>query len=434
MRPILAALLACFSLAAFAEPIAITHVTIVDAATGALQRDATVVIDGTRITAVGAVAVPKGSKVVDGRGKFLIPGLWDMHVHLSWTTSSALPLLVANGVTGVRDLGGHLPEIDGWRARIEAGTLVGPRIIRVGPILNAKSFNKYQYVLGTADESRTAARLLKFLGVDFLKVHRRTERESYLALVDEAKKLGIQVVGHIPMTVAPGEASDAGQFTIEHVATLFEGTFSTALGEKPMVPAMQEWRAKEADALFARFVKNGTIFDPTLFAYFPPPPPPASDVDSPYVAKSLKAVAATRPAMTDAERASHRAVYDEFREVVRAANRAGVMMIAGSDIADVRIPGITLHQELAALVECGLTPLQALQTATINSAKAVHREAESGTIEAGKAADLVLLDANPLEDIHNTTRIAAVVANGKLFRRAELDALLELTKKLAAEN
>jgi imidazolonepropionase-like amidohydrolase len=223
-----AALVTIFPLAAVAEPIAITHVTVVNTATGALQRDVTVAIDGARIVHVGPAAAPAGWKVVDGRGKFLIPGLWDMHAHLSWTGASALPLLIANGITGVRDLGGRLTELDDWRSRIDAGVLVGPRIIRVGPILNGKSFNRYQFVPGNAEQTRAVARLLKFIGVDYLKVHRRMERDSYFALIDEAKVLGLQVVGHIPMTVSPAEASDAGQSTIEHVATLFEGTFGAA--------------------------------------------------------------------------------------------------------------------------------------------------------------------------------------------------------------
>jgi imidazolonepropionase-like amidohydrolase len=431
MRTLLAAtLLLGIATTSAAEPIAIAHVTVVNTQTGALQRDSTVVIDGQRIVRVGDGAPPKGSRVVDGRGKFLIPGLWDMHVHLSWTSASALPVLVANGVTGVRDLGGALSELDGWRGRIEAGTLTGPRIIRVGPILNGKSFNRYQFVPGNAVETRAVGRFLKFLGVDFLKVHRRMERDSYFALVDEAKKIGMQVVGHIPMTVSPEEASDAGQATIEHVATLFEGTFSTAIGDAPVVPAMQQWRAKDADALFARFVKNGNAFDPTLIAYFPRP----EQLESPYIASSFKAEAAKRPASTPEELAAARAMYAEFREVVRAATRAGVTIVAGSDIAATRVPGFTLHEELAELVASGLTPLQSLQAATLNPAKVMNRAADFGVIEAGKISDVVLLDANPLDDIHNTTRIAAVVANGKLLQRKELDALLALGRTLANEN
>jgi imidazolonepropionase-like amidohydrolase len=217
----------------YAQSIAIRGVTVVDVKSGQARRDVNVLVRDGRIVSVDSGAAgfspPANAAVVDGRGKFLIPGLWDMHVHLSWTTSSALPLLIANGVTSVRDLGGSLPELDAWRTRIEDGALVGPRIVRVGPILNGQSFNKYQLVPGNPDQTRGVARGLKAAGVDALKVHRRMERESYFALIDEARTLGLRVVGHVPMTVTPEEASNAGQQTIEHVATLFEGTFQQSV-------------------------------------------------------------------------------------------------------------------------------------------------------------------------------------------------------------
>ncbi len=184
------------------------------------------VIDNGRITGIaksGAARIPPGSELVDGRGKFLIPGLWDMHVHLSWTTASALPVLIANGITGVRDMGSQLAEIDAWRTKIAAGLLIGPCIVRAGPILNGQKFNAFQLVAGNPDQTRGVVRALKQVGVDFIKVHRRLPRDSYFALIDEAKQQGLKVVGHIPMTVTPEEASDAGQATLEHADTLFEG-------------------------------------------------------------------------------------------------------------------------------------------------------------------------------------------------------------------
>src|SRR5687767_3727303 len=174
---------------AAAALIAFTHVTVIDTAGGPPRADMTVVVrDGRIATVEQGGAAPKGAKVVDGRGQFLIPGLWDMHVHLSWTTASALPVLVANGVTGVRDLGSNLGQLDDWRTRIAAGVITGPRIVRAGPILNGQKFNQYQLVTGTPEESRGVARALKQVDVDFLKVHRRMPRESYFALIDEARK------------------------------------------------------------------------------------------------------------------------------------------------------------------------------------------------------------------------------------------------------
>ena len=425
--------------ASVGKTLAITHVTVIDTTGGASLRDVTVAIREGRIVSIDHAPAPKGATVVDGRGKFLIPGLWDMHVHLSWTTSSALPLLIANGVTSVRDLGSRFTEIEDWRSRIAAGVITGPRILRVGPILNGKSFNQYQLVPGNPDQTRGVARALKEIGVDAFKVHRRMERDSYLALIDEAQVLGVPVVGHIPMTVTPEEASRAGQRTIEHVATLFEGTFSQAHPDH-LADAIHGWREHGAEELFALFVKNHTVFDPTLVAYwglvqyYDPATPP--DPRMRYVAASMKKAAAARekPVVTPADLADQKAVFAEYREVVRMANRAGVVMVTGTDIAAERIPGFTMHDELALLVDAGLTPMQALQAATLNAATVTKREKDLGSIEVGKLADLVLLRADPLADIHNTAKIDAVIAGGKLLRRIDLDALLVRAEAMASRN
>lgn len=408
--------------------LAITHVTVIDTTGGPPRADATVVIRDGRIANIES-SVPVGMKVVDGRGKFLIPGLWDMHVHLSWTKESALRVLIANGVTGVRDLGGKLGEIDEWRTKIGAGLLVGPRIFRVGPILNGQKFNQYQMVPGNPDETRGVVRALKEVGVDFIKVHRRMQRDSYFAAIDEAKKQGLPLVGHIPMTVTPEEASDAGQATVEHVVTIFEGTFSAALKEGEFLAAMQRWRAQDADKLLARFVKHHTVVVPTLVAYNPEFDP--SGPLSRYVALSFRNEAEKRPKPSPAELEGSRATFAEFKEVVRAMNRAGVTLLTGSDIASARVPGFTLQEELALLVESGLTPLQALQAATLNPARVLNRSDDYGSVDAGRIADLVLLDANPLDDIHNTQRIYAVISGGRLFRRADLDTLLREAEEMA---
>jgi len=157
------------------RPLAITHVTVIDATGRSATPNMTVLISGERITQIDTsaeVSVPRGAQVVNGAGKFLIPGLWDAHVHLSWTTASALPVLIANGVTTVRDMGGRLSELDDWRTKIVTGILVGPRILRAGPILNGQKFNQYQMVSGNPDETRGVIRALKETGVDFIKVHR----------------------------------------------------------------------------------------------------------------------------------------------------------------------------------------------------------------------------------------------------------------------
>jgi imidazolonepropionase-like amidohydrolase len=425
-------LLAFLTTSALAQTTAITNVTIVDVAGGA-PRVANVEIRDGRIAAIGE-PVPKGARVIDGRGKYLIPGLVDMHVHLSWTTSSALPLLLASGVTTVRDMGGRLHEIDDYRARINAGTLAGPRIFRAGPTLNGQSFNPLQLAHGSPDEARGIVRALKHVGVDHIKVHRRTTREAFLAILDEAKKQGLTVTGHIPMAVPPEEAVALGQNPIEHTETLFEGTFSAGMqSNADFLAAIQRWKG---DALFAAFVKHGTFFDPQLIAY---KTAMSGYDDDPnirrYVAASLLKEARERfKPPTGADLEVRKGLLKEFQRIVGEAHRAGVAIVAGSDLASGRVPGFTLHEELALLVDAGLTPLEALRAATLTSARALKKDADLGTIERGKLADLILLDANPLADIRNTRRIAAVIAGGTVHDRAKLDALLQEGEALAAKN
>ncbi|MGH9368552.1 MAG: amidohydrolase family protein [Thermoanaerobaculia bacterium] len=424
------------------QPVAITRVTIIDTTGGPAQPDRTVVVREGRITGIETGAegmVPKDAQLVDGRGKFLIPGLWDMHVHLSWTTASALPVLVANGVTGVRDMGGRLGEIDEWRTKIAAGLVTGPRIVRAGPILNGKVFNPLQMVPGTPEETRGVVRALKAVGVDFIKIHRRLPRDVYFALIDESKKQGLATVGHIPMTVTPEEASDAGQASLEHTETLFEGTFSAALKEGELLDAIRHFRASGAESLFARFVKNKTAVTPTLVAYRSiieagdPSLPP--DLRRRYVALSLREGAQKQAQPVSAEElAEVKRTFAELREVVRQMNRSGVTLMAGTDTAGPRVPGFSLHDELALLVEAGLTPLQALQAATLTPARFLGKAGDFGAVESGKLADLVLLDANPLDDIRNTQRIAAVVVGGKLLSRRDLETLLREAEQTANRN
>lgn len=422
-----------------AAPIAITNVSIINVEDGSIQRDMTVLIRDGRVASVAPTDARRSPATleVNGRGKFLIPGLWDVHVHLSWSTSSALPVLLANGVTSVRDCGSDLAEVDDWRTRIASGVLAGPRIVRAGPILNGQSFNRYQLVTGNPDQARGIVRALKQVGVDFIKIHRRVPRDSYFAIVDESRKQGLAIVGHIPMTVTPEEASDAGQ-RIEHVETLFEGTFTAEDANEPLHEAIRRFLNGPADKLFARFVQNHTPVTPTLAAWvYVVDHPGKSWLDDPrmrYVARSGKEEARRAPDFSVPEFADLKLTVAEFREVVGRLNRGGVMLLAGTDTAGNRIPGFLLHEELAALVDAGLTPLQALQAATRNPVAVLGREGDLGGVRAGKLADLVLLDADPLEDIHNTQRISAVVTGGRLLRRADLDALLRSAEEIASKN
>lgn len=423
--------------------LALTNVSVVDIAAGSIRPGLTVLIGEGRILEItdAGAAVPEGTEVFDGSDAFVIPGLWDMHVHLSLARESALPVLLANGVTGVRDLGSDLTEIDAWRAEIAAGVRAGPRIVRAGPMLNGESFNEYQLPTESPEQARGIVRTLVRVGVDFVKVHRRVPRDDYFAIVEEARTQGLPVVGHIPMTVTPAEASDAGQL-IEHTETLFEGTFGGgALSPVELPDSIRAFRAPAggAAAMFARFERNGTPVTPVLGAWqYLAEHPDTSVLDEPhirYVARSLREAARESALITAGQVPVVERLHAEYREIVRLMNDAGVMLLAGTDLATAwQVPGYSLHDELVSLVDAGASPAAALGAATLNPARVLGRVDEFGSVEPGRAADLVVLGANPLDDISATSRIVAVVSRGRLLRRADLDDLLRRGEVLAEEN
>ncbi|HEX8816021.1 MAG TPA: amidohydrolase family protein [Terriglobales bacterium] len=385
--------------------LAITHVTVIDATGAAAKPNYTVVVADGRISAVGpndAVKLAAGVRVVDGTGKFLIPGLWDMHGHLTDATDDAFPLMIMNGVTGVRDMGGDLAQIDKWRAEIESGKRVGPHIIRAGPFVDGpKEGVTNRLTVRTPDEARAAVRELKAKGVDFIKVHNALPPEAFFALMDEAKKEHIPVAVHLPKGVSSGEASDAGAASLEHVETMAEsemwrkGATATTVQQ-----AVEENLGPSGQALFEKFVKNGTWYVPTLVAY-----------ERGFVLWS-----------NDPEAMAPRLeIHEKQLEIVRKMHKAGVQMMAGSDFSDWGIvPGIDLHNELALLVESGFSPMEALQAATLGPAKFMGKTDAYGTIQTGRVADMVVLDMNPLENISHTRKIHAVVLGGRYLPMAEM--------------
>ena len=446
--------------------VVIRNVTVIDTINGAARPDMTVTIIGDRIAEIeesSNAAIPRVAHVLDGRGKFLIPGLWDMHVHPHG--KEYLALFVANGVTGIRIMWGS-PEDHEWRKEIEAGKLLGPRMVIASPIIDGpQPYWPGSVSVSSKSEAQDAVDTAKNEGADFVKVYQFLPQEEYFAIADESRKEGIPFEGHVPISVSAEDASRAGQKSFEHLVGILP---SCSTEETEILRAqradlrdglasgqpkfwgehakqfreslLDTYSPEKAAQLFDLLKSNGTWQCPTLtllhmFAYGDDPAL-LNDPRLKYIPFRMRAN--WDPAKVDGVRTPEDFAYGkkEFQkdlEVVGAMQKAGVGILAGTDTENPYcFPGFSLHDELGLLVQAGLTPIQALQAATLNPARFLGPEQDFGTVETGKIADLVLLDANPLDDIGNTKRIAAVIYRGKVFDRAALDAMLENVATFAA--
>ena len=429
----------------------IHNVTLVDATGAPAKPHQTIIVESGKITAIDNSGMGFAGKLpgkhVDGSGKFLIPGLWDMHVHMvlgDWFPHGreiTLPLFVANGITGVRDMGGELEVLQQWRNDISAGKLTGPRIVMSGPMLDGPQPRfPSSIAIKTPEDGRRAVDDLKRRGADFIKLQSLIPRDAVFAIADEAKQQGITFVGHVPDAVRAAEASSAGQKSFEHLIGIFEGSSPLEdefiKGTKTEKQFLSTYDPKRAETLFALLAKNQTWQCPTLVwerggnlidqRDFP------ADAGAKYVPAYWKEVTWKRFTQqvehdfnTD-DLATRKRFVEKELEVVKTMHDSGIPFLAGTDTPPgvYIFPGFSLHEELQRFVAAGFTPMEALQTATLNPAKFLGIDDRLGTIEKGKLADLVLLDANPLDDIRNTQKITAVVANGRYFSRADLNKLL----------
>lgn len=453
--------------------IAFVGVTVIDTTGGPSRPDQTVVVEGDRIVGLGgrrAVRVPRGATVVDGTGKFLIPGLCDMHVHSDVYEAIIPPLYIANGITTVREMSGaeHLHR---WRDRVEAGSQLGPRSIIASPLIDGApglwaGLNAVSYLEVTDEpQARAAVRQVVREGADFIKVYSRLSPEAYFAVADEARRQRVPFAGHCPDNVPITEASRAGQRSLEHMWGTWYSTSSReaeirrAITKIRIEPgdynswfnqvhplnwlAAQSFDPGKAARVFAGFVTNRSRQVPTLIAMRAIAMPdevsrtdwrlkylPAATAGEWWWALDELFAAGRGPT----EVAQHRELFDRQLQLVDEMRRAGVPMLAGTDSATPGcFPGFALHDELALLVRAGLTPMQALQAATLEPARFLGWQDHAGTIRRGNLADLVLLDANPLDDIRNTQRIRAVVVRGRFISAAERERMLAQVEAAARE-
>ena len=477
LRAVAAALLA-IAAPGIATPLVLEHVTVVDTADGHLSRDMAVVIDGgtiARVVPARGVAVP-GARVVDARGKFVVPGFNDMHAHPLNHGGAAgrddLQLLLANGVTGFRQMSG---SSDLLAARV-AGSLMPP-----GPVpalLAMPGDVLIRPVAATPAAGVAAVDAQKAAGADFIKIV-DVAPPVFFAVAAEAKKVGLTFVGHLPPGVDAAKASAAGFHSIEHLGPFATMILTCSSDEAairaemaahppqspPTLPPAQALAALEAaaaapllprladPALFAlldriaatydpakcaalasTFIANDTWMSPTLIRVrtilYGDDPAYVNDPDLRYVAPARRALwASLAQRMTTGVSAEHRAVLARFwaaqLRMLKQFDAAGVPMIAGSDLGGQwDIAGFSLHHDFDLLAADGFTPLHVLQMTTRDAAHFLGRDDVMGSVAAGKRADLVVLDGNPVESVRNLHRISAVIRCGEILSRSDLDGLL----------
>lgn len=452
-----------------AGAVAITHATVIDVESGTRRPGQTIVVRGTRIVAVTPDAraqVPPGARVLDATGKFVIPGLWDMHVHATGPGLDRLflPVLAAHGITGVRDMWGRFAWFDSVRAQVARGTLVAPRVVGSGHILDGAPaiWPGSTGVRGEA-ETRRVVDSLAAGGAAFIKVYSRLSPAEFRAAAEQAGRRGLPFAGHVPSLVPVAEASDLGMRSIEHLQMMTQACsrdeealraeYAAAVASprgwdsagviarvqtRRVLDTFDEGRCR---ALAERLRRNGTWMVPTMTVLrsiaFLDDTTLAADPRMAYIPRWFSGTWNPRTdfrfrQLTPADWAMRKEVFARQRALVTLLHRAGVSFLAGTDLSNPYVfPGASLHEELRNLVAAGFTAREALATATVNPARYFEATDSLGRVAAGRLADLVVLDADPLADIANTERVHAVVLDGRLLDAADRERLLAEGRRLA---
>jgi imidazolonepropionase-like amidohydrolase len=420
------------------EPVtAFVHVAVVPMDRERILDGWTVLVADRRIRELGpasAVAIPKHATVIDGRGKYLMPGLADMHAH-TWEEED-FPLLLANGVTTIRNMFGGRTHVQ-WKERIAAGELASPTIYTAGPIIDGNPPIWPGAVVENAAQAQRTVAEQHAAGYDFLKVYVRLSREAYEAVIQEGKARGMFVAGHVPDSVGLSAALRSGIKSIEHLSGY------EMLARKEGGPGEEASWARLDESQFAdiaqQTAKSGTWNCPTLVLF----QHRVASAESEYLRKLL-----ARPEMryvspeivrswypennylkhsTPARAASSREKGDVVRKkLVKALHDAGARLLLGTDYGNpFVVPGFSLQLELRNFVDAGLSPFEAIRAGTASAAEFMNAASEWGTVAAGRRADLILLEGNPLEDVSNISNPAGVMVRGTWYSRAELMSELE---------
>ena len=404
---------------------AIVGCALVDVSGGHLLQDYTVLIKKERIVAVGPrdkVSVPRGARVIDASGKFLMPGLWDMHAHFEQAEWG--PAYLAAGVTSSRDVGNEFEFITTIKNGLDSGAFrVGPRLLLAG-IVDGSSATSFGIIRAdTAEQARQVVQRYKRAGFEQIKIYGSVKPDVLRVLAEEAHKCGMTVTGHVPDGMNTYQAVEAGLDQINHIGyPLFAMLPDYSNFKRGSRIPRVDLESAQAKTFLTFLKKHGTVIDPTLalgeiMTHSNDVPVSSFEPGAAKVPSALASTLSGTGVPPNQAAIYSRPLFEDFLAVVGALHKAGITIVAGTDQA---VPGHSLHRELELYVQAGFTPLEALQSATIVPARVAKRDGSLGSVEMGKVADLVLLDANPLESISNTRRIRYVVIDGTVFDSAKL--------------
>ena len=417
----------------------ITGGTVIDVRTGAQHPNAGVLIDGDRIVSVGSVRPPEGARAIDATGMWLLPGLTDMHAHATGDHKDKLHhLYLAYGVTAIRDTGGNLTLLRLLRKKTESGAHVAPRIFFAGPLLDGATpvWPAMSIMVDTPERASGAVQFLASQGVDFIKIYNWVPEGSLEVILETAHRAGLRVTGHVPRTITMTRAIQLGMDCLEHIRITGRELLPADEADRidPLPVARREtllWERFELESapmerLIRLIADSRVFFDPTLLVdsalsldgYAVDSENPANadvpdDVREAFMREE-------QPAIFDISELSLETARNGFRkrqQLVRMLHEAGARLLAGTDCFGLgkQLPGLGLQNELALLVESGLSPLAALQAATVTAADALGQSDSLGALEAGKLGDVVVVEGDPLVDIQNARHVRAVVTNGKVY-------------------
>ena len=426
--------------------------TLVNVASGKEISDSVIVMRGERIEQVGSgnTGIPDGAQIIDAKGKWIIPGLIDSHAHAENPDDTPFSLYLTNGVTTIRNPGGNITVLRLTRERLLRGELIGPRLFFSGPLLDGVPpvWPDLSLLVDTPQRARSAVNFLADQGVDFVKVYNNVKEPELRAIIETAKERELPVAGHIPRSMTMTHAIELGMTRLEHIRVTGREMLSLDEAQKidllplgsrePLLWQRFDLQSEKMHALVQRLARSKIFLDPTLVAAEVTEVPtldadrndPNNQYLSPTVVERYVNFKSPLYELPPDLQAAGAEAFHKQEKFVGMCNRAGVKIIAGTDGPGIGslLPGFGLHRELELLVASGLSPLQALRAATLTAAEALGKEDRLGTIEPGKFADMVVLNADPLQEIQNLRKIYLVVQGGKTYAP---DALLQQARSQA---